>query len=89
MSELYKLKTNSFKKKTSRKKAEILSADECTKFVALKKKYKIGNEEIARMLGTSKSVVSGWGKEIPAKCRALLELWDLKDKIQLGIKNKQ
>ena len=83
MSELYKLKTNSFKEKTSRKRAEMLNADECEKFIALKKKYKINNEYIANMVGTNKSVVSGWGKEFPAKCRALLELLELKDKIKV------
>lgn len=87
MQELYKLKTNAFKKKTSRKKAEILNAEECSRFIELKKKYKIRNNYIAYMLGTNRTVVSAWGKELPAKCRALLELLQLKEQININLKD--
>jgi len=77
--------TENLKGKSKRQKAELLKPEEAERFLALKKKHKVKNEVIAKAVGvSSKDVVSAWGKNIPARCRALLQLWEFKDQIKIN-----
>jgi len=74
------------RKPTSRTAGELLNESESKRFYALLETYKLDNSYVAKMTGTKfPNTVATWiaSKKIPAKCRALLELLELKDKIKV------
>ena len=74
-------------KHKKRTEAELLTDEEVARFLYLKKKHKVRNATIAHAVGIKNTArISGWKVKIPARCRSLLELWELKDKLQSSFK---